>query len=252
MVQSLAACYGCKMNPVSLRFDPDIAVITVDDGKANALNGALFAGINDALDAAGREGKAVVLAGRAGFFSGGLDLKTLPLLAENDLFAVLEQFGRTMLRLFVWERPLVIACTGHAIAGGMVMALTGDERIGAAGNYKIGLNETAIGVQLPRFIAEMVRVQVDVRWHRSVLVEGAVVTPDRAHTMGLLDEVVAAEAVLDRALARARTLAALPPPAYKHNKLMLRQAAAEAGRAVYRDELRAFVGNVQAIRAGRL
>ena len=103
----------------------NVAQITLDDGKVNAMALAFFAGLNAALDRAEHERPgALVIAGRAGVFSAGLDLKVLPTLAPDALERTMVAFGRTMLRVFTFPIPTVAAVTGHAIAGG-----AGDENL---------------------------------------------------------------------------------------------------------------------------
>src|SRR5437773_10420352 len=101
----------------------NVAQITLDDGKVNAMALAFFAGLNAALDRAEHERPgALVIAGRAGVFSAGLDLKVLPTLAPDALERTMVAFGRTMLRVFTFPIPTVAPATGPAIAAGPILA----------------------------------------------------------------------------------------------------------------------------------
>ena len=235
--------------PVSFTLEDGVARIGLDDGKANAINARLLSPLEAALDRAEAESAAVVLHGRTGFFSGGLDLKTLPLLELDPLRAVLEQFGRVVLRLFTFKRPVVMAATGHAIAGGTVFLLTADERYAAAGPYRAGLNETVINLTLPRYVVEMARAQLPVQHLRRIVVAGELFGPEDAAKVGLYDAVVPADQLIARATERARALAALPERAYYENKMSLRREALRAGEEALTRELDAFMAFMRSLRA---
>src|SRR5204863_9086655 len=120
-----------------------VGVITLDDGKANAIQAQFLEGLRDALDRAEGDPEvgAVVIGGRAGMFSAGLDLKVLPALPRAEMRTTCLLFGHAMLRDYEFPKPVVAAVTGHALAGGCVLLLTCDFRLGAAGPYRIGLHE---------------------------------------------------------------------------------------------------------------
>ncbi|MEO8602403.1 MAG: crotonase/enoyl-CoA hydratase family protein, partial [bacterium] len=132
-----------------------LALITLDDGKANALSPAVVAAANAAFDRAEAEAvSAVVLSGRAGRFSAGFDLSVMTAGLEA-LFSLVKSGAELALRLYLFPRPVVIACTGHALAAGAVLLCAADRRIGTAGEFKIGLNEVAIQLPLPVFALEL-------------------------------------------------------------------------------------------------
>lgn len=229
-------------NPVSVLLENGIARIALDDGKANAINPRLLSGISAALDRAEQEqASGVVLHGRSGCLSGGLDLKTLPALPPEALREALSHFTEVMLRIFTFPRPVVVAATGHAIAGGAVLALAGDERFGADGAFRVGLNETAIGLSLPRFVVEMAERSLPASSLHRVLLTGELFDPAEARRLGLLDRVLPPADLLAEAIARAQILAQLPKAAYADNKRALRAEAAERGRAAWQGELDAFM-----------
>lgn len=234
--------------PVAIAIEDGIARITLDDGKANALNDRLLGPLDRALDRAEAESAALLIAGRTGFFSGGLDLKTLPFMELGPLHDTLALFAKVTLRLFTFPRPVVAASSGHAIAGGTVLLLGADERFGADGKFRVGLNETAINLTLPRYVVEMARAQLPATSINRVVIAGELFSPQDAKVVGLYDHVVAPEELQDRALARARVLAALPERAYKDNKLMIREGAAKLGREAFAPELDAFMKYMTALR----
>src|SRR5438093_12223960 len=148
----------------------NVAQITLDDGKVNAMALTFFAGLNAALDRAEHERPgALVIAGRAGVFSAGLDLKVLPTLAPDALERTMVAFGRTMLRVFTFPIPTVAALSGHAIAGGAMLAFACDLRYAADGPFRLHLNEVAIGLPLPTWAIVIAASAVPHRWHTEAI-----------------------------------------------------------------------------------
>ncbi|MFO0722322.1 MAG: enoyl-CoA hydratase-related protein [Myxococcota bacterium] len=225
---------------VTCRIEDGIARLRLDDGKANAINLAFIEALDGALSQAEAAQAAILIEGRPGFFSGGLDLKSLPFLEPPALRHVLAEFGRVMMRLFGFPRPVVARASGHAIAGGAVVLLTADERYQSRGAYRNGLNETALGIALPRFIIEMARAQLPAWALHPMIAGGGLFSPDEALRMHLFNEVGDEASMEARALERVKALAALPAEAYRVNKLALRGDALAAGKAAYAAELEAF------------
>ncbi len=198
-----------------------VALLTMDDGKANALSHAMLDALMQALDRAESEAGAVVLAGRAGRFCAGFDLKVM--MSGIDAAAKLVMAGAEVyLRLYDLPLPLVAACTGHALAGGALVLLVCDTRFGAEGDFKIGLNEVAISMPLPTLAQELARDRLAVQHLTAATIQARIYSPDGAAEVGYLDTLSAPGAVLDDALAAARSLAALPRHAYATTKKMLR------------------------------
>jgi enoyl-CoA hydratase len=215
--------------PVRYETRDAVALITLDDGKANAVSPALVRALGDALDRAQREAQAVVLAGRAGRFSAGFDLSVMT--GGLEAMRSLVQSGAELaLRMYGFPRPLLIACTGHALAAGAVFLCSADVRIGAGGPFKIGLNEVAIQLPLPVFAMELARARLAPRWFTRAVTQARIFDPAGACEAGYLDEVVAADAVLETALQRAAQLATLPDPAFRLTKERERGAAIAAIR----------------------
>jgi len=205
-----------------------VARITLDDGKVNAMRPELFAALNDALDRAEREKPgAVVIAGRAGYFSAGLDLKLLPTLAPPDLQRAMLAFGRIMLRVFTFPIPTVAAVTGHAIAGGAMLAFACDLRWLADGPFKLHLNEVAIGLPLPTWAIVLAQSAVPTRWHTEAILHARPYAPAEALARGIADGVAPADRLLGDATAAAAALAPLDQAAYATAKARHRAAAVE-------------------------
>ncbi len=208
--------------PAQYELTDHVAVVTLDDGKANAFGPHMIATVNGLLDRAEGEAKAVVLMGRSGIFSGGFDLKVIrggdPKAARDMSLAG----GRLMMRLYGFPLPVVAAATGHAVALGAFCLLSADYRVGADGEFVIGLNETAIGMPLPPFGLTLARERLSKRYLARAAIGATMFPPAQARDAGFLDEVVAPDAVRDAALAAAANLVKLDGSSYAQVKQGLR------------------------------
>ena len=209
----------------------DIALIRMDDGKANAINFEMVAALNTALDKAEAEAKAIVLAGRDGRFSGGFDLKAFASLGADGVYELLDAGAELLLRLYGGPLPVVAACTGHAIAMGVFILNACDTRVGAAGEYKIGANEAVTGMQLPIFAMELSRDRLSPAHLTRAMIQGFIYNPEGAVEAGYLDMLAEADKVEAKALAVAGQLAQLPGKAYAWNKKSIRKATLDRIRA---------------------
>ncbi len=198
-----------------------VAVIAMDDGKANALSVQMIDELLAALERAEREASAVLLTGRPEKFCAGFDLKVM-MSGPANAIALLSRGAELLLRLFEFPLPVVMAVTGHAMAGGILVVCTGDVRIGAEGDFKLGLNEVAIGMPVPLLAMELARARLlPTELTRATLL-AQIYKPHEAKAAGYLDQVVAPEALAATALAEAKRLAALPRAAYTGTKQRLR------------------------------
>lgn len=198
-----------------------VVQVTLDDGKANAVGHGLIDGVNEALDRSEADGQPIVLAGRSGVFSAGFDLKEFQKGTEATT-ALVAKGASLFTRLFAHPTPVIAACTGHAIAAGGFMLLASDTRIGAAGDFKIGLNETAIGMTLPVFALQLSQARLSRRHMTASVIQAQLFSPDEAKDVGFLESVLAPEAVLSAAMETAARLGELPVPAYGANKRAIR------------------------------
>jgi enoyl-CoA hydratase len=219
-----------------------VAVLRLDDGKANAISHAVLDGLHAALDRASREAAAVVLAGRPGRFSAGFDLKTFSQ-GPAATAALVTAGARLALRLYGHPQPVVAACTGHAIAMGAILLLACDVRIGADGDHQIGLNEVAIGMTLPRFGVELARDRLSRRHLGSAVFLARMFSPAAACDAGYLDRTCAADRVVAEAIDEATRLAQLRRPAVGETKLRLRAATIERVEATLEDDIRGLTGS---------
>ena len=216
---------------VSYRRDESIAVITMDDGKVNALGPAMLAEINKALDQAeADDAGAVVIAGNNRVFSAGFELKVFQ---SGDVQASIEMLkGGFELshRLLSFAKPVVAACTGHAIAMGSFLACSTDHRIAAPG-YNFQANEVAIGMVLPYPALEVMKLRLTRSAYQQAVGLARTFFGDTALAGGWVDEIVMSDMVLERASEAASDFATLHAKAHHACKMRARQEALDAIRA---------------------
>jgi enoyl-CoA hydratase len=205
--------------------------VIIEGPNKNALGSALMGSLLRQIEA-GR-GEPLLLRGAGGVFSAGLDLKELAELDVAGMDRFLTLLGELSAALFDYPGPTVALVEGHAIAGGCVLALCCDWRVGASGpRARIGLNEVALGLRFPQRLLRMLAHQVPTL-ERAVLQAG-LHDPAGALRLALLDEVVDDAPAVARA--RLEERAAHPRPAYAAAK-----AAFRGGLSVMRpEEERAF------------
>lgn len=219
-------------------YDGDIAVISLDDGKANSVLTAEFTGLEGALDAVVTSpARAAVLTGRPGFFSAGLDLKRLPALSLEEKREVVRSMGSAVLKLFLLPKPVVAAVSGHALGAGAMFALACDVRVFAEGPFKFGLNEVPSGFFVPSFAVELARAAVSASRLTELVVHGRVLSPHEALSMHVAENLHAPESLLTAALMQARHLATFSGSGYALTKRLVRGPAAESARATLPGEL---------------
>jgi enoyl-CoA hydratase len=190
-----------------------------------------------ALTRAESEAGAMVLAGRADRFCAGFDLRVM-MSGPDAAKELLAAGSELLLRLYGATIPLVIACTGHALAGGALVVLTGDHRVGASGAFRIGLNEVSIGLPVPVLAMEFARDRlVPTELPRATLL-AQIYDPESAHRAGYLDAVVAPEAVVATAHTEATRLAGLARSAFRATKKRLRGRTIEYIRGSMDADLR--------------
>jgi len=186
--------------PVTVTVTDGVAVIDLDDGKANALGFDVLAGLESALDRAEADDvSAVVIVGREGKFSAGFDLKVMTSGPEGAR----DMLGRGALlglRMYMFPKPVVLAVTGHALAMGAILLCCADVRVGADGPFKIGLNEVAIGMPVPGFAVGVCQDRLAIPAFTAAIQLARIHSPAEALAAGFLDEVVDVAAVRDRAV----------------------------------------------------
>lgn len=191
-------------------------------GKANALDLELCEALHTSVEQQ-RGANAVVLTGTGSIFSAGVDLVRLLKEGEDYVHAFLPALRRCLTTLFEFPRPIVAAVNGHAIAGGCILAEACDHRVMCLGKGRIGVPELLVGVPFPMIAMETLRYAVPERHLRELVFGGATHAPREALELGLLDEVVEDELLLERSVERAAGLAKIPHGAFELAKRELRQ-----------------------------
>ncbi len=230
--------------PVS--YEPEEAFVTIrlNDGKANVMSVDMMEALNEALDRAEADGKILLLAGRDGMFSGGFDLAAFEE-GPEALVEMLKAGADTLERLLAFPRPVVVACTGHALAMGLFLVLVGDERIGAAGDFTLQANEVEIGLTLPRFATEVCRQRMTPADFSRATILARPYSPEEARRAGFLDRVLPADEVMDRAREAADSLQRLDMGAHAATKRRVRRPALERFRTALAEDVEEWESHVK-------
>ena len=202
-----------------IKINDDVSIITLDDGKANVFSPEMITEFNSLLDQVPTNKGSLLVNGREGMFSAGFDLKVM--MSGPDQAVEMVRSGFTMLkRVFSFPRPVVAACTGHAIALGAFLLCSSDYRIGARGNYKIGANELRNNMIVPTPILEIAKFKLTKSHKQRALLNAEMYSIQNAIEPGYLDEVVDADSVFETALNKAKDLATLAHPQYNETKML--------------------------------
>lgn len=194
-----------------------VALLRMDDGKVNAIGPEFLDGFSRAWREATREGRAVVLAGNAKAFCAGLDLKKLPGLERAEMVAFARGFNALFRDVLAYERPVVAAIDGPAMAGGAILALACDFRLVGPG-AKLGVTEVPVGIPFPAPVVDLVRARLPAPEHAPALLRGIVRAGEECVRTGWAHESLAADALADRAQILADELASFSVRAFSAAK----------------------------------
>ncbi len=203
----------------------EVAVLTLDRPRANAFSPELVADLSRAFSDAADAGAVVLASALENIFSAGWDLKFLSSQNRASFSAFVEAYCDLVRKIFVFERPVIAALSGHAIAGGLIVAAAADERIAAQGRGEFGLPEVVMGVPVPACLLELFRHALGPRGMERLAATGENLSVERALAVGLLDRAVPAESLAAEAEARAAFLAGRSRRAHAAIKLRSRSAA---------------------------
>ena len=200
-----------------------VRVLRLDRPPASALNAPFLLSIEQRLNELSHMEtlRALILTGTGKVLSAGLDLKEAVDFSLKEQTAVCDALNRAYSALYGFPKPVIGAINGHAIAGGFFFVLGADYRIAAEGS-RFGLTEVRVGVRFPVAALEMARAELSATMSRRLLLSGRNIEAAEALDHKVLDEVVARNAVMARALEVARDYAAIPPLAYGDVKHQLR------------------------------
>ena len=234
---------------VTYRLRDSIATITMDDGKVNALSLAMLSELDSALDRATADRAVVVLTGREGVFSAGFDLPVLR--AGGTAAAKLLRAGFDLAaRLLSFPTPVVVACSGHAVAMGVFLVLSGDYRIGARGPYKLTANEVAIGITVPQAAVEICRQRLTPACFNRAVILAEVFSPEDAVAAGFLDRAVPPAELAAAVSTTAAGLARLDLDAHAATKVRTRRLAVTALREAIDSDNAEYLARLAAQPAG--
>jgi enoyl-CoA hydratase len=178
---------------------------------------------------------AVVITGAGEFFSGGVDLKVAPTLSAEEQRGMVAGINELFAAWYGFWRPVVAGVNGHAVAGGLILALCADYRVGAEG-ARYGLSEARVGIPYPAAAIGVVRAELAPGVARRLVLGANLIDSEHALDWGLVDELARADEVLGRALAAARALSELPSHTFAEVKRQLRGTALEAMRSAIDDD----------------
>ena len=202
----------------TIKKEDDISIITLDDGKANVFSPEMSNQLNSCLDQVDTESGCLIITGREGMFSAGLDLKVIQ---SGDVDRIVEMSSsafKLLARIFSFPRPVIAACSGHGIALGTFLICCCDYRIGIKGDYMLGANEMRTNMVIPTPILELIKFRVnDSHKYRAVL--GAeMYNFNQAQEAGLIDDVVEIDNLMTAAKDKAKDLATMGHPSYTMTK----------------------------------
>ena len=212
---------------VSFTLNDGIAVITLNNGKVNALSPAVLAALNAALDRAQEAGAMVVLTGQPGILSGGYALKVM-MKGPEQAIALVTAGSMLTRRMLAHPQPIIVACGGHAVAKGAFLLLASDYRLGAEGNFLIGLNEVQIGMTMHHVGILLARDRLSPAAFQRSVINAEMFAPQAAMEAGFLDRVVAPDQLMTTAMEMAQQLKKLNAVAHRNTKLKARKALLDA------------------------
>jgi len=211
---------------VSYQLEDGIATLTLDNGKVNAISPDVIAAFHAALDRAVADKAIVIITGTPGMFSGGYDLKVMTSGPENAI-ALVAAGSSLARRMLAHPFPIIVACTGHAVAKGSFILLSADYRVGVDGPFRIGLNEVQIGMTMHHVGIELARDRLRRSYFNRSVINAEMFEPQEAVKAGFLDAVVAPEELMPAALAMAEQMKKLNMTAHANTKVKARKAFLE-------------------------
>jgi enoyl-CoA hydratase len=214
-----------------------VGTIVMDDGKANVMSLAMLNALHAAFDQAEKDKTVVILKARGRHFSGGFDLNVFARGSAEDQYLMLKAGAELALRILSFPTPVVVACQGNAYPMGAFLILSSDHRIAADGNYRIGMNEVAIGLTVPRFAIEIARQRLTPAYFSRVVMTAEMFGPAEAVTAGFFDRVVASDALEQCAEDAAQALSTLNMTAHAATKARARGADIKMIRSMIDEDI---------------
>jgi enoyl-CoA hydratase len=214
-----------------------VSTIVMDDGKANVMSLGMLNSLHAAFDQAERNKTVVILKARGKHFSGGFDLNVFTHGNAEDQYSMVKAGAELALRILSFPTPVVAACHGNAFPMGAFLIMSCDHRIAAEGSYRIGMNEVAIGLTVPRFAIEIARQRLTPAYFSRVVMTAEMLAPLEAVTAGFFDRVVPASELEHAAGETARALSTLNMAAHAATKMRARGAVIKMVRAMIDEDI---------------
>ena len=202
----------------TLTNDENVSIITLDDGKVNVFSPTMIEEVSNLLDKVPTDKGSLLIVGREGIFSAGFDLKVLMSGDAEKAVGMLRSGFEMLSRIFSFPRPIVAACSGHAIALGAFLLCSCDYRVGIKGKFQIGANEVRNNMIVPTPILELAKFKLAKNHKQRALLNGEMYSIEDAVAPGYLDEVVEPDKLIETAKAKAKDLATLGHPFYHQTK----------------------------------
>ena len=214
---------------ISVRDHGRLRELSLSRAPVNALHPGLMQALRSGLREAREAGcQAIVISGRPGCFSAGLDVPELLRLDRAEMRGAWEEFFALLGDVAMSELPIAAALTGHSPAGGAVLAICADYRVLAEGPYFMGLNEVEVGLPVPEAVYRVLAHVVGERTAERLAVSGALLNPEEAHRCGLVDELAPVAEVVPRALAWLEGVIGRAPAAVAATRRRARQPLFDA------------------------
>ena len=202
----------------TLTNDENVSIITLDDGKVNVFSPSMIEEVSNLLDQVPTDKGSLLIVGREGIFSAGFDLKVLMSGDAEKAVGMLRSGFEMLSRIFSFPRPVVAACSGHAIALGAFLLCSCDYRVGTKGKFQIGANEVRNNMIVPTPILELAKFKLAKNHKQRALLNGEMYLIEDAVAPGYLDEVVEPNKLIETATIKAKDLATLGHPFYHQTK----------------------------------
>ncbi|WP_395344183.1 crotonase/enoyl-CoA hydratase family protein [Ningiella sp. W23] len=211
-------------NTVSYTLHDNVATIAMDDGKANALSTEMIVQLNAAFDKAQEDEAIVVITGRDGVFSGGFNLKEMQK-GQQEAIALTAKGSKLARRILAFPKPVIALASGHSIAMGAFLLLACDYRMIADGEYKVGLNETLIGMTMHNFGIELARFRLPNHYFNRCVINAEIFDAKGAVDAGFVDRTVPQEQMAGAAAMAGKLFSQLDMTAFRNTKLRSRKDA---------------------------
>ena len=212
------------MNTIKVNIKEKVAILQLDRGRSNAINAEMVSELKQIIQNIGNDNNiaGLIITGKEGFFSAGLDLIELYDYDETTIRNFWIDFLNMVNLMVAFPKPMVTAISGHSPAGGCVLALCSDYRVMAEGKYIIGLNEVPVGIIVPQSIFHLYSFWLGNAKAYRYLLEGKLMNTDEALASGLVDELVKSESILHAADRQIRKFIQMESTTWQQTKVNLR------------------------------